>query len=443
MVKVVESCVIKPAKETPIELMSLSQLDRVASITHPPVVYFYKPPIQFDSAVISLKDSLAKVLVEFYPLAGRLREIQEGRFEIDCNSFGADFLVAESELSVKDFGDFVPCEKLGHLVPKVDPKLPVCEQPLLLVQLTKLSCGGVCLGTAISHIVVDGSSAMHFMIEWARFAREGGTEFTGNPPFLDRTVVGGDGKCISSSFDHPEYSPKPLLVGRSDATEERMKDSVSVALKLERHDVDKIKQNANDNISDGVRPYSSFEAVAGHMWRCACKARRNLNHQMTRMYFPIDVRNRLEPRLPKYYFGNGVCRIAATSTCEKLLLQPLSHASSKIRETIDTVTNEYIRSAMHWVENLNDLNQHRITHSARSTDGAFFGNPNLATNSWASISIQGIDFGWGKQIYIGPASIGGDGKSLMIPSSEDGSILIYVRLQVDHAEDFRKFFYDP
>ncbi|KAM7523614.1 hypothetical protein LguiA_013516 [Lonicera macranthoides] len=441
MMKLLESSVMKPTERTPDGIMSLSEFDQAGVITHVPVVYFYQGPIDFDSFIVTLKQSLTKVSVPFYPLAGRLHDIGGGRFEVDRNPIGAQFLVAESEATIEYFGDFHPTPELRALVPLVDSKAPLHEQPLLLVQVTKLSCGGICLGTAISHVMADGPSGSHFITEWARIARG---EQLSNPPFLDRTILQVKDSLLPPSFEHPEYSPPPLLVGRSDAMEEITKKTVLVILKLTKKEVDKLKEKANHGRNNvNARSYSSFEAIAGHMWRCASKARRHESQQPTRLFFPMDVRNRLEPPLPQFYFGNAICRAATTSTSGELLSKPLSYASSKIREEIDKATDEYLRSSMRLLKNLPDISEYRNFHSPGCTQGAFHGNPNMAVNSWTRIPIYGADFGWGKEIYNGPAAVGSEGKFLIsLSSQEEDSFVIVVHLQVAHVEDFKKFFYE-
>lgn len=78
-----------------------------------------------------------------------------------------------------------------------------------------------------------------------------------------------------------------------------------------------------------------------------------------------------------------------------------------------------------------------------STQGAFLGNPNIAITSWIGLPLFGVDFGWGKEIYMGPGAIGHDGKSFILPSrDEDGSFDVPIRLQVEHMDAFKKYFYE-
>ncbi len=65
----------------------------------------------------------------------------------------------DSPIKLDELGDFAPTETVQELVPKVDYSTPIENWPLLLVQLTRFRCGGICLGAAISHTVVDGQAA--------------------------------------------------------------------------------------------------------------------------------------------------------------------------------------------------------------------------------------------------------------------------------------------
>jgi hypothetical protein len=56
--------------------------------------------------------------------------------------------------------------------------------------------------------------------------------------------------------------PLPLILGRSDTSEERKKKTRAELLKLTAEEVEKLKKKANEcDISNRSRPYSRFEAV--------------------------------------------------------------------------------------------------------------------------------------------------------------------------------------
>lgn len=138
IIEVRKTTIIKPAEETPRNALWLSNLDMMTMNVHVPSVYFYRNTNSvtnfFDAAII--KDALAKVLVPFYPLAGRFRYDNTGRLEIDCNAEGALFIEAETSSVLDDLGpEFVPTMKHRPLVPAVDRSGGVSSFPLLAVQV--------------------------------------------------------------------------------------------------------------------------------------------------------------------------------------------------------------------------------------------------------------------------------------------------------------------
>lgn len=138
-ISVKESCIIRPAHETPKQPLWLSNLDLINARLHLGVVHFYEPNGAtnfFDTRV--LKQSLSRVLVPFYPVAGRLGRDPNGRLEIRCNGEGVLFVEADADVEIGRLGEFVQNSELGLFVPKVDYSADISSYPLLLVQVTKI-----------------------------------------------------------------------------------------------------------------------------------------------------------------------------------------------------------------------------------------------------------------------------------------------------------------
>nr|AFF57840.1 hydroxycinnamoyl-coenzyme A shikimate/quinate hydroxycinnamoyltransferase 2 [Pyrus x bretschneideri] len=451
VVKFKDCCAVKPSQPTWQGCLTLSEWDQVGLITHVPTIYFYKPDHNFvtssDTIANTLKDSLSRALVTFYPLAGRLHWIGGGRLELDCNAVGVRFIEAESSSKLDDFGDFSPSPEYHYLIPTLDYTLPIHELPILLVQLTTFKCGGVSLSLTISHAVVDGQSALHFISEWARLARGEPIEVM---PFLDRKVFQALNIPAGSAtlgLDHSEFNHPPFLLGQADNTEERKKKTTVAMLSLTKDQVEKLKRMANEgtnfNNSDTKRAYTRYESVAGHIWRCASKARDHKNEQPTAMGVCVDSRNRMQPPLPQGYFGNATFDVIATSLAGDLVTKPLGYASSRIREAIEKVTNDYVLSAIDNLRNQPDLTRFQDLHALGSDQGPFYGNPNLGVVSWLTLPLYGLDFGWGKEIYMGPGTHDFDGHSLILPSPDgNGSAIVALCLQVAHMDAFKKHFYE-
>ncbi|GMY20181.1 spermidine hydroxycinnamoyl transferase-like [Fagus crenata] len=181
---------VGPSKPTPSGLLWLSESDQIAPWTHAPLVYIYRHNSNNTIPFVmeTMRNSLSEALVHYYPLAGRLHWIEGGRLELDCNAMGAQLLEAYSEAKLDELGDFAPTDTVQDLIPKVDYTTPIENWPLFLVQLTRFRCGGLCIGVAISHSVVDGQAVNSFINSWAKLAR-GENLGDDQIPFHDRTVL--------------------------------------------------------------------------------------------------------------------------------------------------------------------------------------------------------------------------------------------------------------
>ncbi|KAG8373925.1 hypothetical protein BUALT_Bualt11G0075900 [Buddleja alternifolia] len=440
------SCLVQPSQPTWTGSMPLTESDQTGVITHVPTIYFYRPSEKWltpiEAIFTTLKTSLSEVLGHFYPLAGRLRWIDGARLELECNNQGVHLIQASCEAKLEDLGDFTPSPDFRHLIPQVNYLAPIEEIPLLLVQLTKFQCGGITLSYTISHAVADGQSALHFFSEWARLARG---EPLGALPFLDRKALrAGEPPSEQPRFHHAQFDPPPLLIGQSSSEDESKKKTTIAMLKMSTAQVEILKNEANATGQDDTsRAYTRYEAIAGHIWRCVSKARAHAHNQPTALGICVDIRKRMDPPLPEKFFGNAIVDVIATSQSGDLITKPLSYAAGRIREAIDSVTSEYVHSAIDFLKNLEDFTRLQDIHALRSNQGPFYGNPNLGVISWMALPLYGLDFGWGKEIYMAPGTHDCDGDSLILPGYDgDGSLVVALCLQAACMEDFKKFFYE-
>ena len=211
----------------------------------------------------------------------------------------------------------------------------------------------------------------------------------------------------------------------------------------------KLKKKANDQpMKEGsrVRPYSRFEAIAAHIWRCASKARELDEKQPTLVRFNSDIRSRQIPPLPRTYFGNA---LAATVTPRcyvgETLSKPLSYAAQKVREAIEMLTNEYIRSQLDIVLGEEQLDCIKALFSGQGErrNAPFAGNPNLQITSWMSMPVYEADFGWGKPMYFGLAYVSAQDRAVILLSPHgDGSVIVSMHFQIAHMQLFKKYFYE-
>ncbi|KAJ0575692.1 putative transferase [Helianthus annuus] len=433
-------CMVKPADQTWSGKLALSELDQTGLTTHVPTIYFYKQsPEDWLIVLQTLKASLSSTLVHFFPLAGRLSFITRGRLELDCNGAGVQFIEAYADANLADLDSLLPSPVYHQLIPSIDyQNTPLEEIPLLVLQVTRFVCGGFSLGLSISHAVADGQSALHFVSEWARVSRG---ELVETPPYLDRKVLrAGDPPRTLKMVNHEQFGPPPVLI---DGENERENETRVTMLKLTATQVEKLRNKANQiQKSETSRGFTRYEAITAHIWRTSCKARNHKPEQPTALAFCVDIRNKMRPPLPQKYFGNAIVNMIATGCSGEIVSNPLGFVSSKIRDAIKNVDDEYVNSVIDFLKNQEDLSQFRELIPTSGDEGHFYGNPNVGVISWLTLPLYGADFGWGKEVHMGPGTHDSDGDSLILHGKDgDGSLVVALCLQVRHIEEFKKVFY--
>ncbi|GJT63780.1 chloramphenicol acetyltransferase-like domain-containing protein [Tanacetum coccineum] len=414
---------VRPMEKTPNIKLWNSNLDLLVSEYHTQTVYFYVTNNNiFDTPL--MKDALSRVLVPFYPIAGRFNKDQDGRIEIDCQGQGVLFVEAVSDCVMDEFGDFAPRLEFIKLIPIVDYSLGIESYPLLLLQVTCFKCGGASLGVGMHHRLADGLSAMHFIKSWSEMAR--GLDLT-IPPYIDRTLLRARDPP-SPIFEHTEFQPVPQMKSSSDET-------VTCSIfNFTRDQLNLLKLKSKED--GNTINFSSYEILTGHIWRSVCKARGLPDNQETELYIPTDGRGRLQPPLPPGYFGNVIFMTTPIAKSGELQSSPTWYAASKIHDAIAQRNNDYLKSAIDYLELQPDL------------DAMFQGLqklecPNVMINTWTRLPVYDADFGWGRPMSVTPAFIPIDGFILVLPSSiNDGNMLIVASLQAQHMKLFRKFLHD-
>ncbi|KMZ61603.1 Shikimate O-hydroxycinnamoyltransferase [Zostera marina] len=441
-IHVKETTMVQPIEPTPKIHIWNSNLDLIVPKFHTPSVYFFNPntdPNFFDYNL--LKIALAKALVPFYPMAGRLARDEDGRIQIDCSGQGVLFVHAQTDARLDYFGDFAPVVEMRQLIPPVDYTAHISTYALLLLQITRFKCGGVSIGVGMQHHIADGASGLQFINHWSDVAR-GAPREEMISIYIDRTLLAARDPP-TSHFSHIEYQQSPSLQNRHSSptstvttTVDKITKIAVAMLKITKAQLDTLKAN-----SKGYK-LSSFALFSGHIWQCVIKARELCFEQLTKVYIPTDGRTRLTPRLPKDYFGNVIFTTTPMATAGELLKDenegnmPSFAAARKIQDALASSGNEYMRSALDYLELQPDLS--KLVRGAHT-----FQCPNLGITSWARLPVYDADFGWGRPIFMGPGGIAYEGLSFILPSpSDNGDLYLSIALQAEHMIKFRKLFYD-
>ncbi|XP_078150593.1 hydroxycinnamoyltransferase 4-like [Carex rostrata] len=411
MVEVIESTLVVPTEETPKGKIGLSNFDHVAPIAHTCTVYHYRNNETRDFFSIEvLKTALAKTLVYFYPLAGRFMIGEGNRRVIDCNAEGALFVVARSEHSSDDI-DFQPSPELRRLF------VPSAASPtlMLMLQVTYLKCGGVVLGSATNHVLVDGQSAFHFFQTWASIAR-GDLDSMIIPSFDNTPLVARSPPSIT--FDHPEYENAQLKHPSTPMSR------VTSKFNLSNKEVSSLKSQCKEE------RVSTFCVVAALFWKCYCIARELPPGTETRLLFSGDIRNRVHPPLPEKFFGNAVIRRSAIAQVSKIISNPIQIVANTVKAAIDGITDEYIRSFIDYVEVIKDKGLSLVKELPKS---------DLRIASLSGMPVYDADFGWGAPQLMTMAEVNGNSVVYIISEpGKDGGLAAFVSLDSTIMQKFEK-----
>lgn len=454
-VKIKGTHTVKAAGEPWTGTMKLGEWDQLVTAVYVPTIYFYGPTSDEwagSKSVETLKDSLAQALFHFYPFAGRVHRGPGGRAELRCENQGAEVIEAECSTELADLGDFSCFHKFQRLIPFVDAmRKPLHELPLVSVQLTRFRCGGLCVGLVTNHGIADGMASYHFITEWARLARG---EPLQNPPVHDRILLraGEQPRVVGSNDDAPPTpeGPPPSTMGDIAMAMPPMKETSMIMLPLSKSQIDKLRSSANAPVGDdqptnaasspSSRPFSRYEVLTAHIWRCLNKAKGSDGKEAKALGITLDARSRVNPPLPMHYFGNTVLMVAAGCEAGDLVTRPLGYVCGRIRESIGKVTDEYIQAD---IEDLKRLPHLGMFRGIRNPVDLSFSMPELGVISWLTLPLQAIDFGWGNYIHMSPGPSVLDGVTNILPGKQGaGSALVIICLQVEHVDTFKTHFYE-
>ncbi|KAI4316849.1 hypothetical protein L6164_024789 [Bauhinia variegata] len=415
---------IQPSGPTPNHSLYLSNLDDQRFLRFSiKYLYIFEKSVSFDI----LKSSLERVLVDYYPLAGRLKRISaedDSKLELDCNAQGALFAEAFMDITTDEFlhSFKLPNKSWRKLLYKFEA-LAFIQVPPLIVQVTNLRCGGMILCTAINHCVCDGIGTSQFLQAWAHLTAKPNSDVPISP-FHGRHVL----KPRSPprvNFAHPGYTQSTPADTHVDLLKLLQSQPLSpTSFAFSSSDVLQLKQQCMPSLK-----CTTFEALAAHTWRSWVRSLDLSLALHVKLLFSVNIRKRLNSELPQGYYGNGFVLGCAESTVKDLVTANLYHGVKLVQNAKAMLDDEHVRSMV-------DLLEDKTVKTDLSRS--------FVISQWSKLGLEELDFGEGKPLYMG--SLTSDIYCLFLPVIGDSTavrVLVSVPQRVVekfeyYMQEFRK-----
>ncbi|XP_019155930.1 PREDICTED: uncharacterized protein LOC109152737 [Ipomoea nil] len=389
-----EPQLLVPAKPTPHEIKELSDIDDQKGLRiHISMIMFYRanPLMKARDPVETIRDALAEALVWYYPLAGRLiHGPNEDKLMVDCSGEGILFVEADSNFSLEDFGDAIrpPCLYSKELLYQVPGSDGILGYPLMLVQVTRLMCGGFVVAIRANHVLTNGLGLAQFVKAVEELAQ--GASSPSTKPIWRRELLTAKHlpPPLQTTYDHTEAYD---IISHKSITDP-YDNLVSRSFFFGPKELKAIRQKLPPPPPQTQRrPTSKFDLITACIWICRTRALEFDGDETVAVICPINVRDKGPPELRDGYYGNAVVVSAAVAKAGKLLLcdnSPLEYAVELIEKAKSRVSGDYIRSEVNFLDSNGKPPLLRTRNSIVVTD-------------LTRLGFHRIDFGWGKPVYGG------------------------------------------
>lgn len=384
---------VGPAAPTPREIKRLSDLDdRHVLRMNVSLAFFYRgreEGVALGDPAGVIQRALGEALVHYYPLAGRLREVEGRKLVVDCTGEGVLFVEAEAdvrlaELHAAGLRPPIPC--MQQLLLEVEGSSGMVDTPLMLIQVTRLLCGGFVFALRHNHTLCDATGIVQFINAVAELA--GGLPAPTVAPAWARELLEMPSPPMPS-FPRSEFDVQqsPQVTQTFPAPGPVDGDMVVRSFIFSHSEVAVIKKRLPPLLRDTA---TTFEALAAFLWRARTAALEFPPDESAPLAIIANFRAAADLGLPSGYYGNAIVASRAIADAAELRRGSLEDAVALVRQAKVMVTAEYVRSTVN-----------ELVLGGRGQPPLLPANMYLLSDL-RRVGFHRVDFGWGKPVFAGP-----------------------------------------
>ncbi|KAJ7966963.1 vinorine synthase-like [Quillaja saponaria] len=252
------------------------------------------------------------------------------------------------------------------------------------LQINIFNCGGVAIGICISHKILDGAALSLFLKGWAGTARGCSAEEVVFPNFIASSLFPINNLWLR---DASLVRLGSLFKKGKCVTRRFFFDATAIA-----------NLKAQTSSSGCVQQPTRVEVVSALLWKCFMAATKGNSgsQRPSSLTHLVNLRRRMDPALcPENSIGNLIWLAAAEQKADHEM--ELHGLVGKLRNAISKIDNEFIKKMQ------SDQQGHSVMHEslkAMGDSGTKEEVDNIGFSSWCNFGFYGVDFGWGRPIWV-------------------------------------------